>query len=269
MSTPAFHFGARVKQAIDWGSIGTGAAGLGALGAGLGGLYGAINPGTDENGNRKSRWRAALRNALIGGLTGGLGGAALGHFAPGMMSSVRGLFGKKQEKSPAAPAVPAAAAAEAPAEAPATGKSEAGTPAAATAATTKPEAPAAAAKPPGQSSTLSQMAGAGANASAALGAGVATGLTGGANAVRDSLDPERLRQIMSKMPHSAQPLFITPRQQALHQMYLQSVQRTRKTPPLQRAQNAPLAAKLLSQEPWETGRQMTPDEVAHSEDFLL
>ena len=89
----AYVFG--VKLAMDPRLMG----GLGgaALGAGVGGLAGLVNPGVDENGKRKSRLGAALRGALGGGALGGLGGAAAGQFAPNQMlqfgSQVAGLLG--------------------------------------------------------------------------------------------------------------------------------------------------------------------------------
>lgn len=75
----AFKFG--VKLALDMSDprlLGGGAGA--ALGAGIGGLAGLVNPGVDENGKRKSRLGAAMRGALGGGAIGGLGGAAAGHF---------------------------------------------------------------------------------------------------------------------------------------------------------------------------------------------
>lgn len=65
-----------------------GGLGGAALGAGLGGLLGAFNPGeeetVDDNGRvvrrRKSRLGSALTSLAGGALAGGLGGAALGHF---------------------------------------------------------------------------------------------------------------------------------------------------------------------------------------------
>ena len=89
----AFEFGE--KLAMDPRLMG----GLGgaALGAGVGGLAGLVNPGVDENGKRKSRLGAALKGALGGGAVGGLGGAAVGHFAPNQTqqfgSQIAGLLG--------------------------------------------------------------------------------------------------------------------------------------------------------------------------------
>jgi hypothetical protein len=88
----AFEFGQWLKQAaIDWNSIGetakqvwndpTTQAGVqyGGIGAGLGGLYGLINPGEyeDEYGDvrRRGRLMGALRGAAGGGLLGGAVGA--------------------------------------------------------------------------------------------------------------------------------------------------------------------------------------------------
>lgn len=59
----------------------------GAIGAGLGGMYGAIAPGYDENGQRKSR----LRSALWGGVGGGALGAGAGvlGFGSGLAGTVK------------------------------------------------------------------------------------------------------------------------------------------------------------------------------------
>jgi hypothetical protein len=74
-----------------------GGLGGAALGAGVGGLAGLVNPGVDESGKRKSRLGAALKGALGGGAVGGLGGAAVGHFAPNQTqqfgSQLAGLLG--------------------------------------------------------------------------------------------------------------------------------------------------------------------------------
>lgn len=89
----AFKFG--VKLAMDPRLMG----GLGgaALGAGVGGLAGLVNPGVDESGKRKSRMGSALMGALGGAGVGGLGGAAVGHFAPNQTqqfgSQIAGLLG--------------------------------------------------------------------------------------------------------------------------------------------------------------------------------
>lgn len=89
----AFKFG--VKLAMDPRLMG----GLGgaALGAGVGGLAGLVNPGVDESGKRKSRVGSALMGALGGAGVGGLGGAAVGHFAPNQTqqfgSQIAGLLG--------------------------------------------------------------------------------------------------------------------------------------------------------------------------------
>jgi hypothetical protein len=96
----AFEYGKMVKKALGLADIGnyardtwnsptvqgfvndpTTRAGLtyGGIGAGLGGLYGMINPGEyeDETGNvrRRGRLSGALRGALGGGAIGGLAGA--------------------------------------------------------------------------------------------------------------------------------------------------------------------------------------------------
>jgi len=71
------------------------AVGGGLLGAGLGGLAGAMMPGEeeyeDEDGNVRKRSRGmlsgALRGAGMGGIAGGLGGAAMDHF--GKMSAAQ------------------------------------------------------------------------------------------------------------------------------------------------------------------------------------
>lgn len=85
-------------------------AGAGALaGGGLGALYGALNPGQEqdpESGRRRRRSRlmAALRGLAAGGVAGGLGGAALGGFAPGVLNSARDRVGLGKElQLPAAP----------------------------------------------------------------------------------------------------------------------------------------------------------------------
>lgn len=62
--------------------IGRHALGGGAIGAGLGGLAGLVNPGEDEEGNSRSRFGAMLRGALGGGALGAGAGGALGYFAP-------------------------------------------------------------------------------------------------------------------------------------------------------------------------------------------
>lgn len=61
--------------------------GGGALGAGLGGLAGLVNPGEDEEGNRRSRFGAMLRGALGGGALGAGAGGLVGHFAPNAISN--------------------------------------------------------------------------------------------------------------------------------------------------------------------------------------
>jgi hypothetical protein len=87
----ALAFGRLVKQSIDWSQLGERAKGIfndptaqaglmyGGVGAGLGGLYGAINPGEyeDEYGQvkRRGRFMGALRGAAGGGLLGGAVGA--------------------------------------------------------------------------------------------------------------------------------------------------------------------------------------------------
>lgn len=74
--------------------IGRHALGGGAIGAGLGGLAGLVNPGEDEAGNRRSRFGAMLRGALGGGALGAGAGGALGYaapkFIPGLLDSPRG-----------------------------------------------------------------------------------------------------------------------------------------------------------------------------------
>jgi len=77
----AREFGAKVASLADNPmAIGAGAGGV--LGAGVGalggGLYGAINPGYDEEGKRKSRLMAALKGLAVGGLGGGAIGAGVG-----------------------------------------------------------------------------------------------------------------------------------------------------------------------------------------------
>lgn len=87
----AREFGQKVAfnfNSIDWNALKTPAMGGAALGAGLGGLAGLINPGEDENGKTRSRFGAMLRGALGGGAMGGLGGAAAGHFAPGQTNDL-------------------------------------------------------------------------------------------------------------------------------------------------------------------------------------
>ena len=74
--------------------IGRHALGGGAIGAGLGGLAGLVNPGEDEEGNSRSRFGAMLRGALGGGALGAGAGGALGYaapnFVPGLLDSPRG-----------------------------------------------------------------------------------------------------------------------------------------------------------------------------------
>lgn len=95
-------------------------SGLGgaALGAGIGGLAGAFNPGEDENGRKRNRFGAALAGALGGAGVGGLSGAAAGHlmkdnptmqqFGDSVGSRLAGLFGggAKQPAAPSPPPVP-------------------------------------------------------------------------------------------------------------------------------------------------------------------
>lgn len=59
---------------------GAGAALGGSVGAALGGLSGLVAPGRDEQGNRRSRLRTALRRALLGGAVGGAAGAGYGGY---------------------------------------------------------------------------------------------------------------------------------------------------------------------------------------------
>lgn len=81
-----------------------GAIGGGLLGAGVGGLAGALMPGQeeyeDENGNVRKRSRGmlsgALRGAGMGGIAGGLGGAAMDHFGK---TSAAQAFGTKVARS--------------------------------------------------------------------------------------------------------------------------------------------------------------------------
>jgi hypothetical protein len=68
---------------INWQNVMNTGLGGAALGAGLGGLAGLIDPGEDEYGRRRSRLSAALRGALGGGLTGGGAGALLEAYNPG------------------------------------------------------------------------------------------------------------------------------------------------------------------------------------------
>ena len=96
----AFAFGTRVKQSLEMPTLSSlGNVGVGGLaGAGLGGLYGLMNPGEeeDENGRmrQRSRFGAALRGALGGGVLGAGGGALASYLA--------GRFGQSQ--SPTMPA---------------------------------------------------------------------------------------------------------------------------------------------------------------------
>lgn len=97
----AFEFGSKVAlelPKLDLNSpLAQGGLGGAALGAGLGGLAGLMNPGEDEHGKRKSRLMAALKGVLGGGVSGGAAGAAAGHFAPEMVKNVagraQGLYG--------------------------------------------------------------------------------------------------------------------------------------------------------------------------------
>lgn len=83
----AFAFGMRVKQSLEMPTLSSlGNVGVGGLaGAGLGGLYGLMNPGEeeDEHGRmrRRSRFGAALRGALGGGVLGAGGGALATYLA--------------------------------------------------------------------------------------------------------------------------------------------------------------------------------------------
>ena len=85
-----------------------GGLGGAALGAGMGGLAGALNPGEettlDEDGRlvkrRKSRLAAALGGALGGGVLGGGAGAALGHFRPDIVDQGMQLLGNKKTAAP-------------------------------------------------------------------------------------------------------------------------------------------------------------------------
>lgn len=95
----AFDFGMRVKQSLEMPTLSSlGNVGVGGLaGAGLGGLYGLMNPGEeeDEHGRmrRRSRFGAALRGALGGGVLGAGGGALASYLA--------GRFGQSQPPMPA------------------------------------------------------------------------------------------------------------------------------------------------------------------------
>jgi len=86
-SNAAHVFGTRVKQSLEMSTLSSlGNVGVGGLaGAGLGGLYGLMNPGEeeDENGRmrRRSRFGAALRGALGGGVLGAGGGALASYLA--------------------------------------------------------------------------------------------------------------------------------------------------------------------------------------------
>lgn len=86
-SNAAQVFGMRVKQSLEMPALSSlGNVGVGGLaGAGLGGLYGLMNPGEeeDEHGRmrRRSRFGAALRGALGGGVLGAGGGALATYLA--------------------------------------------------------------------------------------------------------------------------------------------------------------------------------------------
>ena len=107
-----YNFGAKValdlSQYIPEGT-GTGAA----LGAGLGGLYGAVAPGHtdvyDDEGNvigkkPRSRLGAAMRGVLGGGLAGAVGGSALGAVKPEAISGVQGWLQHMMGRHQSAPA---------------------------------------------------------------------------------------------------------------------------------------------------------------------
>ncbi len=100
----AREFGAKVANyANNPMAIGAGAGGLLGAGAGLvgGGVLGALNPGYDEEGKRKSRLMAALKGMAVGGLGGGAIGAgvgALGGEATNLGHTLGMLRGHKTER---------------------------------------------------------------------------------------------------------------------------------------------------------------------------
>jgi len=70
-------------------NVGSEAALGGALGMGAGALYGSLAPGKDENGEKRSQLRQAIKYALMGGGAGGATGAGLKALAsiPGLSKS--------------------------------------------------------------------------------------------------------------------------------------------------------------------------------------
>ncbi len=66
------------KFALNWGAIGQGAMRGAVPAAALGAVGGALLPGQDAEGHRRSRLSGALHTGLGAGVTGGLLGGALG-----------------------------------------------------------------------------------------------------------------------------------------------------------------------------------------------
>lgn len=80
----------------------------GAVGAGVGAGYGLLNPGRDEDGNRKSRLLAALKYGLLGGAGGAAAGplgvaGALGGGAAGFAHGANKLQGLENSLPPSGP----------------------------------------------------------------------------------------------------------------------------------------------------------------------
>lgn len=90
-------FGEKIAASVDWADIRSG-AGRGALtGAALGGLYGLIDPGHedeyDDEGRvigrqQRNRFGALLRGALGGALRGGAIGGSVSYLRPGLVNSI-------------------------------------------------------------------------------------------------------------------------------------------------------------------------------------
>lgn len=103
-------FGEKVAASIDWKNILAGAGRGGLAGAALGGLHGLVMPGEEEEYDdygrvigkkQRSRFGAAIRGALSGGVLGGGTGALMNYAQPGLVGAIydslrRGVSGKTQ-----------------------------------------------------------------------------------------------------------------------------------------------------------------------------
>lgn len=90
-------FGEKIAASIDWADIRSGAGRGAVTGAALGGLYGLVDPGQedeyDDEGRvigrqQRSRFGALLRGLLGGGLRGAALGGAVNYFRPGTTSAI-------------------------------------------------------------------------------------------------------------------------------------------------------------------------------------